>query len=233
LRLSSRSKPPRPVPGRIGFPSGRSGSVRPDALAAKKQTGEGSSVIVSRPTLNLQSLKTSAAVHILLFQAVCYLLLTVPLFPNRLLFEKTACIHLYIAEGEWWRLLTSLWIHTDFSHLFANSMTFLLFGLLLEAERSRSDLLLVYLSSGIIANLFCFFITPLTYIHVGASGAVFGTAGAVFAGRWRKERFHRLSLPALLVIFSFIITAFQENENVYTHIFGFLWGMVCGWAVRK
>jgi membrane associated rhomboid family serine protease len=199
----------------------------------KKQTGEGSSVIVSRPTWNLQSLKTSAAVHILLFQAVCYLLLTVPLFPNRLLFEKTACIHLYIAEGEWWRLLTSLWIHTDFSHLFANSMTFLLFGLLLEAERSRSELLLVYLSSGIIANLFCFFITPLTYIHVGSSGAVFGTAGAVFAGRWRKERFHRLSLPALLVIFSFIITAFQENENVYTHIFGFLWGMVCGWAANR
>jgi len=56
-------------------------------------------------------------------------------------------------NGEWWRLVTSLFVHTGFLHLAANMLGLLQLGLLLERLVGRVALAAVYVSAGVFASL--------------------------------------------------------------------------------
>ena len=85
-----------------------------------------------------------------------------------------------IKNGEWWRLLTSTFLHGGLIHLIANMYGLLFVGIFLEPLLGRKKYLTVYLLTGILAS-----VTSILWydaiVSVGASGAIFGLYGIFLA----------------------------------------------------
>lgn len=160
-----------------------------------------------------------------------YLLTVLPIFPNNWFIETFSGVNLYIMEGEYWRLLTPTFMHSGFSHMLFNSFSLLLFGPALERMLGKGKFLTVYLVSGLLANIATLLIEPLTYTHVGSSGAIFGLFGyylsiIIFRKHWLTKENAQIVLT--LTVISIIMTFIQPNINVTAHLFGLLSGFLLG-----
>jgi membrane associated rhomboid family serine protease len=92
-----------------------------------------------------------------------------------------------VEAGQWWRVLSSAFLHDGVAHLLSNMVVLLLAGPALERLLGRARTLTVYgaaLLGGALAGLV---LLPPTTSVVGASGAVFGVLGAVLAAQARRH----------------------------------------------
>jgi membrane associated rhomboid family serine protease len=82
------------------------------------------------------------------------------------------------AHGEWWRLLTSTFIHMGFLHLLLNMLALALVAPLVERLVGSAGFTALYLASGLLGSLATVWWSPFA-LSAGASGAVFGVYGAL------------------------------------------------------
>lgn len=166
------------------------------------------------------------AIHFLL-----YLFTALPIFPNFWFKATFSGVNLYIMEGEYWRLFTPIFMHGGFTHVLFNSFSLVLFGPALERLLGKGKFLLVYLVSGILANVATLLLEPLTYVHVGSSGAIFGLFGYYISMiLFRKHMLSQQNSQIILIIcaLSLVMTFIQPNINITAHIFGLLGGFLLG-----
>jgi membrane associated rhomboid family serine protease len=97
-------------------------------------------------------------------------------------------------NGEWWRLLTSTFVHTGIVALFIHLMALLTAGLLLERYAGSMAILTVYVSGGVLAAIVTVWQRPVA-VTGGATGAILGIYGLLLAcgawtavQRWRAAR---------------------------------------------
>jgi rhomboid protease GluP len=92
-----------------------------------------------------------------------------------------------IADGEYWRLFTSMFLHIGLMHLAFNGYALVVIGTELESILGWARFLVVYLCSGLFGSLASYALSP--HLSAGASGAVFGLIGAlaVFFALYRRE----------------------------------------------
>jgi rhomboid protease GluP len=83
-------------------------------------------------------------------------------------------------NGEWWRLVTALFVHWGFLHLLANVIGLVLVGLLVEQMVGSVTLVAIYIAAGVLSNLIQISMLPLA-LHSGADGAIFGVLGLFVA----------------------------------------------------
>lgn len=167
--------------------------------------------------------------HILL-----YLATTVPVLPNRFLFELLSGVNLFIAQGEYWRLISPIFIHGGFAHMLFNSFSLVLFGPALEQLLGRTKFILLYLTTGLAANIATLALEPLTYTHVGSSGAIFGLFGFYIAIiTFRKAMLSKENSQTIMTIavIGIVMTFVQSNINITAHIFGLIAGFLIGAAI--
>jgi rhomboid protease GluP len=167
-------------------------------------------------------------IHILL-----YLLTALPIFPGKSLFELLAGVNLYVVNGEYWRLVTPIFMHAGFAHMLFNSFSLVLFGPALEQLLGRTKFILMYLITGIAANIATLILEPLTYTHVGSSGAIFGLFGFYISIiMFRKAMMSRENSQTIMTIaiIAVIMTFVQSNINITAHLFGMLSGFLIGAA---
>ncbi|MFX1531757.1 MAG: rhomboid family intramembrane serine protease, partial [Promethearchaeota archaeon] len=122
-----------------------------------------------------------------------------------------------IYNFEIWRLVTPIFLHSDLIHIFSNMFALLIFGATIEInlKMSKIQYLLIYLTSGLIGNIFSLFFLPLDSVSLGASGAIFGLIGVVFFMIATEER---SLLPfALMYILYFITASFLPGINIWAH----------------
>lgn len=147
--------------------------------------------------------------------------------------------HLIVEDGEYWRLLTSTFLHAHALHLLLNMGLLFLLGSLLEGMYGRIRFLFLYLISAIVSS-----VASLPFVQnalgVGASGAVFGLIGvAVALGIRYKDRLPRrlgriLGLPLLpfividIFLGFFVFPHFNYNVNNAAHLGGLVAGFVGG-----
>ena len=93
-------------------------------------------------------------------------------------------------NGDWWRLFSSMFLHNGVIHLGLNMWCLWNLGLLAESLYGRWTFLAIYLATGIGADIFSLSWDALR-ISAGASGAIFGLAGALITGLY----FARLAVP--------------------------------------
>jgi len=95
---------------------------------------------------------------------------------------------LIIDQSEYWRLITSIFIHIGFIHLFLNNYALWIIGQEIEQIYGSARFVALYLITGVIGSLASFLFNPKA-TSAGASGAIFGLFGimATFAFRYRKE----------------------------------------------
>ncbi len=171
------------------------------------------------------------SIHFLL-----YLFTALPIFPNFWFKATFSGVNLYIMEGEYWRLITPIFMHGGFAHVLFNSFSLVLFGPALESLIGKGRFILVYLVSGILANVATLMLEPLTYVHVGSSGAIFGLFGYYISIiLFRKHMLSQQNSQLILTIcaLSLIMTFIQPNINITAHIFGLLAGFLLGAATAN
>ncbi len=139
-------------------------------------------------------------------------------------------------NGEWWRLVTSLFVHTGFLHLAANMLGLLQLGLLLERLVGRVALAAVYVSAGVFASLVRLSASPVD-VSVGASGAIFGMYGLLLASAiW--SLFHRstvtipLRTARRLIPAAAVFLLYNGLQSRPDHV-GFLVGFACGLVLAR
>ena len=84
-----------------------------------------------------------------------------------------------VQQGEYWRLVTSMFLHIGVLHLVLNGWALYQLGGLFELLLGSSRLLLVYFVSGIVGSIASNLFTQS--LSAGASGAIFGVMGAIIA----------------------------------------------------
>ena len=125
-----------------------------------------------------------------------------------------------VSEGEYWRLLLSIFIHVGIIHLLFNQLALLIFGRLNEYTYGKLQCLTIYIFSGLFANLLSYYITPFN-ISAGSSGAIFGIAGSYLSFLLFKKPKNSIdnkgNLLGISIIISIIFTirTYLSNLNYY------------------
>ncbi|MGC4378102.1 rhomboid family intramembrane serine protease [Fictibacillus sp. Mic-4] len=147
------------------------------------------------------------------------------------LFHLMAGSNYYIREGEYWRFVTPIFTHQGFLHLLFNSFSLVLFAPALERILGKVKFLIGYLGAGIIADIATYLMLPLDYVHIGASGAIFGLFGIyLYLMYSRKEYFSRADSQILLIFLIINLgSTFISNESI--NVLGHLFGLVGGAAL--
>ncbi|RZI00120.1 rhomboid family intramembrane serine protease, partial [Staphylococcus condimenti] len=148
-------------------------------------------------------------------------------FSDTRLIDLGGLVHFNVVHGEWYRLVTSMFLHFNFEHILMNMLSLFIFGKLVEAIAGHWKMLGIYMISGIFGNLVSLAIDNVS-ISVGASGAIFGLIGSLFAMMYISKQYDRKTLFQLIgvLIILTIISLFISNVNIYAHIGGFIGGIL-------
>jgi rhomboid protease GluP len=140
-----------------------------------------------------------------------------------------------ILAGEYWRLLTPIFLHIGIVHLLFNSYALNLFGRELEALFGSLRFAIVYFLSGIAGSILSFAFSP--YTAAGASGAIFGVIGALAAFLIRNRdtlgdrgRQHLQSLVFMIGV-NLVLGFTLAGIDNYGHIGGLVAGFLLGFAL--
>jgi membrane associated rhomboid family serine protease len=113
----------------------------------------------------------------------------------------------FVAEGDWWRLFTSMFLHYGPIHLAFNMLGLWWFGSAIEQVLGRGRFLLLYVVSGLAGSAGALLFSPDS-ATVGASGALFGILGAALVLERQGNHVFgggALGIVALNLVFTFAI----------------------------
>ncbi len=146
-------------------------------------------------------------------------------------------VNQWIDAGEWWRIVSSMWVHLDLLHIGFNAYGLYVIGPILEKIFGGRRFFFLYLASGIVGAVASYQFSDIP--SGGASGAIYGLVGAILVVgfKYRKElpprvsgAFTRGMIP--WVIFGIGIGFFDSipMDNA-AHIGGLLSGIVLAFAL--
>jgi membrane associated rhomboid family serine protease len=129
-----------------------------------------------------------------------------------------------VAEGEYYRLITSAVLHAGVMHILFNMFALAQIGAVLEAALGRGRFLALYLLSALGGSVAGYVLAPTYQPSVGASGAIFGLFGAYYVVV-RRLGGETQSIVVLLVI-NLVITFTIPNIDWRAHLGGLVTGAV-------
>jgi membrane associated rhomboid family serine protease len=135
-----------------------------------------------------------------------------------------------VAEGEWYRLLTAGFLHANIIHIGFNMLLLFFLGRLMEPSLGSVRFAFVYFAS-LLAGSFGALLLDPNVPSLGASGAIFGIAGATFViarGRGLDELASQIGfLIVINIVYGFVVT----DVSVGAHLGGLAAGVLCGLAI--
>ncbi|MEU7054576.1 rhomboid family intramembrane serine protease [Streptomyces sp. NPDC046197] len=134
-----------------------------------------------------------------------------------------------VADGEWYRLVSSMFAHQAVWHIAFNMLSLWWLGGPLEAALGRVRYVTLYFVSGLAGGALTYLLASPSQASLGASGAIFGLFGAT-AVLMRRLRYDMRPIIALLVI-NLIFTFGWGNIAWQAHIGGLVAGVVVGYAM--
>lgn len=176
----------------------------------------------------LFSKKTPYITYIIM--GICFIMFLITGMGNDtgVLIKYGANLDVLVKNGEYYRLLTSMFLHSGLLHLFFNMYALYIIGPQVENFFGKTKYLIIYLLSGISGSLLSVAFNVNT-VSVGASGAIFGLFGALlyFGYNYRGYLGNVIKsqiLPVVIInlIFGFIST----GVDVAGHIGGLIGGII-------
>lgn len=136
-----------------------------------------------------------------------------------------------------WTLLTSMFVHVSFWHIFANMLTLYFFGRYVNMLVGEGKFLVVYFLGGLLGGFFYLLMASPFSIAIGASGAIFAVAGVLVVMSPRLRVFIipiPVPLPLwVVVIGGFVIMSFFPSVAWQAHLGGLVFGLVMGYFFRR
>jgi membrane associated rhomboid family serine protease len=146
-----------------------------------------------------------------------------PLSANRgWIFEHGVLFGPAVAQGDWWRLFTAMFLHYGPIHLGFNMLAIWWFGTAVEEALGRARYLLLYIVSGLAGSAGALILDP-EKLTVGASGAIFGLLGAALV--LERQRTYVLGGGALgIIVLNLVFTFAIPNISIGGHLGGLAGG---------
>lgn len=138
---------------------------------------------------------------------------------------------LFILQGETYRAVTALFLHSDARHLAGNMAGMLIFGAPFISLSGFGVGPFMLLFAGTLGNLFNAHFYQSAHLSIGASTAIMAAAGLLVAFQvTQKEKQLRLNNLAPVFAGAVLIAMFSQGErtDVWAHVFGFLSGLGSG-----
>lgn len=137
--------------------------------------------------------------------------------------------------GEYYRLITSIFIHIGIMHLIFNGYALYIFGPQIEGLMGSKKYLIFFLLSGLGGNLATYFFSFDT-VSAGASGSLFGVFGVfLYLIQHHKNMITpegRKSIISLLLV-NLVFTVMIPNISITAHLGGFIIGYLISYVLIK
>ncbi|HIA54486.1 MAG TPA: rhomboid family intramembrane serine protease [Candidatus Melainabacteria bacterium] len=143
--------------------------------------------------------------------------------------EPNAVLH-----GQWWRLITYLFLHAHTSHALINVIGLFWFGRMAVNIYGPGRFLFIFIAAGTLSGI-CHVLLAKHMPAIGASGAVMGIFGAVAAGIWRLKdslprgvRRQELAWMLGLALSQIVLDQYVPHVASMAHLGGLVFGFLLG-----
>lgn len=134
-----------------------------------------------------------------------------------------------VDSSQWWRIISSNFVHIGLEHLLMNGFSLYIVGKIAEQVWSKRDYLILFLLSGIFGGLLTIALAPQV-LSAGASSSIFGLfAGVAIMGYFG----HNLLLKQMgrsfqtLIVVNLLFNLFMPSVNIWGHLGGAIGGALC------
>jgi membrane associated rhomboid family serine protease len=208
----------RPICGRCAIPA-TVGQHCPECVAEARRTA---------PKVRSQMMATAPAVMTILgINVVMFALQRIyPEITARLVMAPSR-----VAEGEWWRLLTSMVLHspTFIFHIVMNSLVLWIYGPHVEQAFGTTRFVIMYVVAGFTGSAVSYAFGDFMGASLGASGAIFGIAGVLLVYLFRRRSssfvYAEMRSVMLFVGLNLLLGFTISGIDYWAHIGGLLAGM--------
>ena len=164
-------------------------------------------------------------------------LVSLYVFGEDIVLDLGAKVNQLIAQGEFWRLFTAIFIHDDtfpYLHILFNGYALYIVGRDVERLSGSTRMALIFFLSGLSGSVASFLLSPSP--SIGASGAIFGLIGAeaVFFYKHRQllgqRAMRNLQQIIIIAIINFAF-GLQGSIDNWAHAGGLIGGLILGFAL--
>jgi len=136
-----------------------------------------------------------------------------------------------VAEGEWWRLVTSGFLHASIFHILFNMYLLWILGQMLEPAIGSVRFAIVYFASLLAGSFGALLLEPQSFT-VGASGAIFGLMGFAFVELRSRGINPFQTFIGWLIIINLVLGLVLNNVSIGGHVGGLIGGALVGFAFQ-
>jgi len=151
------------------------------------------------------------------------------------LIDAGALVRAKVLAGEWWRMVSAMFLHGGFDHIIGNMAVLYIVGMAAEHAFGSMRVLLVYFAAGLAGSTLSLLASPGP--SVGASGAVFGVLSAVVVTLYRHQKTFYVRDKRIGFVFAAwagyqlltgFLTPFVDN---FAHLGGIIGGAIAAMVV--
>jgi membrane associated rhomboid family serine protease len=141
-----------------------------------------------------------------------------------------------VAQGQYWRLFSAMFLHIGLMHIAFNMYALYLFGTLVEEAYGSAWYAAIYFVTGFVASVASFAFGPIGTVAAGTSGAIFGVFGAWIAYNLRRRGSAlaeaNLRGALYLIGLNFLILFVYPGIDWRAHVGGLIAGLAAGWLAE-
>ena len=152
--------------------------------------------------------------------------------PGGELFSKWALQGNAVSNGDWWRLVTAMFLHGSILHLLFNMLALYWLGTIIEQALGTPRFLLVYFVSGLAGSTGALWFSSQFAVTVGASGAIFGLIGALLILEYLATG-SLMGQAMVLILVNLALTFAVPGISIGGHLGGLFGGIAATYAMMR
>lgn len=144
-----------------------------------------------------------------------------------------AKVNFKIADGEYLRLFTSMFLHVNLMHLAFNCFAIHVLGRDIEVIYGKRKYIIIYFVAGLTGSFGSYLLNDA--VAAGASGAIFGLLGAnLYLYFYNKEVYKKIygNGMFILLLMNLVFGFYSQNIDIVAHIFGLVGGFIVAYAIQ-
>jgi membrane associated rhomboid family serine protease len=149
--------------------------------------------------------------------------------------RRGALVPVLVADGQYTRLVTSMFLHFSVIHILMNAWALWIFGQFVETSLGRAAFVAIYLVGGFCGSTATYLWGPLPEVSVGASGAIVALFGAFIAYNIRRRDSAmsqaNLRSAVLIIVLNLFLTLGVSGIDWRAHLGGLVGGFAVGWIL--